>query len=85
MKYLVLFAALSSTICFASEQKTQNKKTSSAKAPAAKSQPQQKSIQILGTTLELKEEKKLAKQYLGEYIPATETFDNFTKMFAVSE
>ena len=40
-------------------------------------------IQVLGTTLTLKEEKKLPKQYLGEYISSEESFDNFTKMFAI--
>lgn len=42
-----------------------------------------KSVTVLGSPLVLKDEKKTADQYLGEYIPEGETFDNFTKMFAV--
>lgn len=42
-----------------------------------------KSIAILGSSLVLKNEKRTADQYLAEYIPDSETFDNFTKMFAV--
>ena len=42
-----------------------------------------KSITVLGSPLVLKDEKKAADQYLAEYIPEGETFDNFTKMFAV--
>jgi hypothetical protein len=42
-----------------------------------------KSVVVLGTSLVLKEEKKTATQYLAEYIPEGETFQNFTKMFAV--
>jgi len=41
------------------------------------------SVVILGTPLVLKEEKKTATQYLAEYIPQGEAFQNFTKMFAV--
>jgi hypothetical protein len=52
-------------------------------AAAAKPRSQQKSIEILGSTLVLKDEKKSATQYLAEYIPANETLDDFTKMFAV--
>lgn len=53
------------------------------KHAAAKSKADSKSIKILGTTLVLKEEKKTETQYLAEYLPAIETFDDFTKMFAV--
>jgi hypothetical protein len=42
-----------------------------------------KSIIVLGSPLVLKNEKSTADQYLAEYIPLNETFDNFTKMFAV--
>lgn len=42
-----------------------------------------KSVTVLGAALVQKEEKQNAKQYLAEYIPEGENFDNFTKMFAV--
>ncbi len=42
-----------------------------------------KSVVVLGAPLVLKEEKKTATQYLAEYIPEGEVFQNFTKMFAV--
>src|SRR5262249_18327277 len=42
-----------------------------------------KSITVLGVSLVMKDEKRTADQYLAEYIPEGETFDNFTKMFAV--
>jgi hypothetical protein len=42
-----------------------------------------KSVTVLGSPLVLKNEKAASGQYLAEYIPEGETFDNFTKMFAV--
>jgi hypothetical protein len=49
-----------------------------AQAPAAN-----KPVVVLGVPLVLKNEQRTADQYLAEYIPEGETFDNFTKMFAV--
>lgn len=42
-----------------------------------------KTLVVLGSSLTLKEEKQNKTQYLAEYIPASETFDNYTKMFAM--
>jgi hypothetical protein len=55
-------------------------------AGGLRAQPPQspsKSVSVLGTALILKDEKRTADQYLAEYIPEAESFDNFTKMFAV--
>lgn len=41
------------------------------------------SVEFLGTVMVLKEKQKAKTQYIAEYLPAGETFDNYTKMFAV--
>ena len=56
--------------------------TSSAQA-AAESSPA-KTVTVLGKTLALKDTKGggAGEKFIAEYIPANETFDNFTLMFA---
>lgn len=53
-------------------------------AHAAADQPVSKTVSILGKALELKDTQggKSGQAFIAEYIPAGETFDNFTVMFA---
>ncbi|HEX5036078.1 MAG TPA: hypothetical protein VFX30_02865 [bacterium] len=69
MKHLIRFLVLIQAVCLFSA--------------GVNAETAGKSIVVLGAPLVLKNEKSTAGQYLAEYIPENETFDNFTKMFAV--
>lgn len=70
MKYLIVFTLFLSQLCIAS-----SKTTTVA--------PNKKTITILKAKFVQKEEKQNASQYLSEYLPAGEDFENYTQMFAV--